>query len=451
MSILLSPNMNLPVPSVGSEDGPDYAFDINNCMTLIDRHDHTPGNGVLITPAAISINATLPFNDFPVTLLEYVNFQPQPSVTTTLDSLSVAPASSIDELWYTDSNGNSTQITKNGTVNVVASSIPGESYVAGTFIWTQTQSALPTTPANFDIGSIILRPNTASTTNGVTLVPPSSVATSFTFPNYSVVLTGSLPLGIPSTLKVDPSGNVTPIASGTNGQFLGLSGSQPQWLTLSSNFNTPTQQVFKSGSGTYTTPAGCRSIKIRMIGAGGGGGGGGTGTQTNGAAGTGSVFSTYTASGGNGGTTGSGVSSSGAGGDPVANVGSPTISLLGGAGNPCDQTASVTALLNGGSGGNGAFGGAGKAGRNTVSGGGVGGAGQINTGGGGGGGGTSTPGVFFSGGGGAAGSYVEQTIPSPSATYSYTVGAGGAGGFASGTSVSGGAGGSGLIIVDEYY
>lgn len=48
---------------------------------------------------------------------------------------------------------------------------------------------------------------------------------------------------------------------------------------------------------------------------------------------------------------------------------------------------------------------------------------------------------------GGAGGYLEATISSPNATYSYSVGNGGT---PSGT-VPGGAGGSGLIIVEEFY
>jgi len=35
----------------------------------------------------------------------------------------------------------------------------------------------------------------------------------------------------------------------------------------------PTRQIFTSGTGTYTTPAGCRAILVECVGAGGGGGG----------------------------------------------------------------------------------------------------------------------------------------------------------------------------------
>ena len=46
---------------------------------------------------------------------------------------------------------------------------------------------------------------------------------------------------------------------------------------------------------------------------------------------------------------------------------------------------------------------------------------------------------------------MEFIINSPSATYTYTVGAGGAGGAAGTAGVAGSNGGSGKIIVQEFY
>jgi hypothetical protein len=72
-----------------------------------------------------------------------------------------------------------------------------------------------------------------------------------------------------------------------------------------------------------------------------------------------------------------------------------------------------------------------------------------NTGSGGGGGGITT--TTYSGGGGGAGAYIDALISSPSATYSYAVGAAGTAGAAGTSGGTGGAGGSGVIIVTEYY
>src|SRR5882672_10812964 len=66
-----------------------------------------------------------------------------------------------------------------------------------------------------------------------------------------------------------------------------------------------TRQVFASGSGTYTTPANCIAINVRMVGGGGGGGGSGTTSGTAAGAGGNSTFgsSFLTANGGGGGGT----------------------------------------------------------------------------------------------------------------------------------------------------
>lgn len=174
----LSPNMNLSIPTVGVDIGPTYAYQINTSLSLIDSHNHSPGSGVPITPSGININAMLTFNDNPATNLEYAGFAVQASASTALQSLSVAPTSSINELWYTDSNGTQTQITANGAVNATIGSLPGESYAAGTFTWVQGNGS--TTPANFDIGGITIRPTTAGTTNGVILQPNGSIASQYT-------------------------------------------------------------------------------------------------------------------------------------------------------------------------------------------------------------------------------------------------------------------------------
>jgi hypothetical protein len=58
---------------------------------------------------------------------------------------------------------------------------------------------------------------------------------------------------------------------------------------------------------------------------------------------------------------------------------------------------------------------------------------------------------MVSGFGGGAGGYIDAIIYSPSATYSYAIGAAGTAGAAGTSGTDGGAGGSGYIIVTEYY
>jgi hypothetical protein len=197
-----SANMTLPIPIPGTTPGPDYATDLNSCLTLIDSHDHSLGQGVQITPAGLNINTDLSIGNNDLTDLQSIVFTNQTNVDT-LQALYVATGSEVpttNDLWYNDGNGNKIQITSGGTVNASIASLPGESYAAGTFTW--KQGAGSTTPANFDVGSVTIRPNTAATANGVVLSPPAGIASQYTL---------TLPLLPASTrfMQLDNSGNIT--------------------------------------------------------------------------------------------------------------------------------------------------------------------------------------------------------------------------------------------------
>lgn len=185
---------------------------------------------------------------------------------------------------------------------------------------------------------------------------------------------------------------------------------------LAAMFTAPTIQTFTtSGSGTYTTPANVKYIKVKMVGSGGGGGGGGG----VGIAGNPTTFGLATAGG---------AGASGAGG--TGNLGGYSgFTISGGSSSASVQAGGGAAQLPGHAGGNSFFGGAGGAAQSAAA----------NSGSGGGG---SNGGGGFNGGGGGAGAYCEFIILNPSPTYSYSVGAG---------TTSATSGGSGIIIVEEYY
>lgn len=202
MASIISPNMSLTIPTVGSQPGPDYAFNVNASLTLIDQHDHSPGRGVQITPAGMNINTTFDVQSNNVININDLVFTAQSS-SSTLQALYVAPGTespAINDLFFNDGSGNIIQITAAGTVNATIGSLPGESYAAGTFFWKQGTGS--TTPANFDIGSITLRPNIAATTFGVTLTPPAGISSS-----YSVALP-ALPISSNKIMSMDTSGNM---------------------------------------------------------------------------------------------------------------------------------------------------------------------------------------------------------------------------------------------------
>ena len=261
----------------------------------------------------------------------------------------------------------------------------------------------------------------------------------------AVFLPGSTSGG--ATLKTAAVAGTTtfqlPVGNGTSGFVLSTDGSGgTSWISTAAAANTPTRQYLTSGSGaTYTTPANCRAIHVKMVGA--GGGGGAIATNAGSTGGT-STFNSINAVGGSGGAQGvAGVSVGGAGG--TGGSGSASQRLPGSTG--ASGGGNMSGFPAGAVGAPGIFGtGAGKGG-GASGGSGAGGAGGTNTGAGGGGGGGAQNTSVGAGGGG--GEYVEINITTPSATYTYTIGTGGAGGTA-GTQ-AGGAGGSGIIIVEEFY
>jgi hypothetical protein len=202
MSTTISPNMSLVIPGVGSEAGPAYATDVNNSLTIIDSHNHSSGSGVQITPNGININSALTFNGQAATYMGSIGFSLSGTAPTLAQSLYVLNGSEtipLPDLWYFDGTTN-IQITQNGIVNATASALPGQSYASGTFIW--KQGAASTTPGNFDIGSVVIRPNIAATTNGVTLAASSTGSFTLTLPS-------SLPTANMGYLAVDTTGAMT--------------------------------------------------------------------------------------------------------------------------------------------------------------------------------------------------------------------------------------------------
>ena len=247
-------------------------------------------------------------------------------------------------------------------------------------------------------------------------------------------LTADLATGLSTAITKD--GQTTPTANIKLGGFkltnVGTATASGDALTFGSGTNSsslavPTRQNLTSGTAaTYTTPANCRQLRIRMV---GGGGGGGSYNSGGGGAGGDSIFNSITAAGGAGGT-GATVGNVGAGGHSQTGTGSASLRIL--AENGVDAYSITIGAPNskgGNSGGGLGFGSL----AGTPNGYGAGGFGATYSG---------------SGGGGAGGEYVELIINTPAATYTYTVGAAGTAGSGS---INGGPGGNGIIIVDEIY
>jgi len=307
----------------------------------------------------------------------------------------------------------------------------------------QVTSTVTTGTAPFVVSSTTQVANLNAATAG----SATSATTSTTATNIAGGAGGSIPY--------QSAANTTALlANGSAGTFLKSQGTTlaPVWANPTISLTAPTVQKFTSGTGTYTTPTRPAPIyiKVRLIGGGGGGSGGGL-SSTMGAGGSGgnSTFGTslLTANGGGGAPVNG---PSGTGGSVTVTAGPiQLIALTGGSGGggafdnsaqnaPCGQSGAASYFGGGGGGGNAQGPAAGLAA-------------ITNSGAGGGGGGTGNGLAGYGGSGGGAGGFIEALISSPSATYSYAVGAAGSAGTAGTTGAAGGAGGSGVIIVEEFY
>ena len=201
MPITNSPNMSLPIPTVGTEPSPDYASDVNASLTIVDAHNHTPGSGVQITPAGLNINTSLSFNGNSAIGVGAL----------TLTAQSAPPVNGsvyrgTTDLFFVDGIGNNIQITANGGIAGTSGSIANltppasAAYVSGssTFVW-QSNTGIA---ANMDFGAAILRNLSPNSTNGLTLQPPQPLTS-----NYTITLP-TLPTS-QKIMTLDASGNMT--------------------------------------------------------------------------------------------------------------------------------------------------------------------------------------------------------------------------------------------------
>lgn len=201
---LLSPNMSLPVPVVGVDPGPDFATNINTCLSLLDSHNHAPGSGIQIDPTGININADLQMNSNNLIGARTARFTSQSTVLSLPADLSCLYAV-LGDLYFNDGLGNQIRLTQSGSIVGTAGSITGlaspasASYVAAnsTFVWQSGTNI----PANLDAGSVILR-KVSVNSPGITLSVPSAIST-----DYNVILP-PLPAA-DSFMCIDQSGNIT--------------------------------------------------------------------------------------------------------------------------------------------------------------------------------------------------------------------------------------------------
>ncbi len=186
--------MNLVVSTIGTDSGLLWEQNLNASLTIIDGHNHTSGSGVPIPPSGININSDLTFGGNQATNLKAVLFTNQTSLAT-VNALYVVAG----DLYYNDPTG-AVQITLAGAVNATTSGISSGTASAAFSSGVLVVNSAANTPANIQVGSVLLGNNSAGS-HFLTLAPPAAMAADFTL---------TLP-SIPASQKImtlDASGNI---------------------------------------------------------------------------------------------------------------------------------------------------------------------------------------------------------------------------------------------------
>ncbi len=261
---IISPNMGMPVPTVSECPGPAWATDNNACLSAIDSHNHSTGQGVSITPDGININADFPMNNNDIITARTLRFQSQVAAPNGAADLGCLAEVGVD-LYYIDGAGNAIRITQSGSLAGAAGTITGlpsgtasAAFAGGTFTF---QSATNTAAA-MDFGPTTIRQGAASG-YGVTISANAGQAA-----NYAIGLPAALPASTKfvtldvsgnlgdtydvdnSTIQVKNAGITYPKLQATNIQ---IASSSSTFSTASTSFTTITAQTlnFAATSGRY--------------------------------------------------------------------------------------------------------------------------------------------------------------------------------------------------------
>lgn len=199
-----TPNMNLGQPTINIDSGLIWEQTTNNNAAIVDSHNHSPGQGVQLGADGINLAGDLTFNNNSIINLKAVVYTQQ----TSFASLNSIYVKTDGNLYFNDGASNAIQITTGGTVNATSSGISSGSATASFVSSVLVVNAAAATPANIQVGSILIGNNVPSS-KFLTLAPPSAMAA-----NYSITLP-ALPLAT-NIVTMDTSGNLAAVTNVDN-------------------------------------------------------------------------------------------------------------------------------------------------------------------------------------------------------------------------------------------
>lgn len=201
----VTPYMNLTLPTPTVSPGPEYATTLNNAFTGVDSHNHTPGFGVPIPTAGISINADLNFAGFNAYALRSSKYTSQSAPLALAGDLNSVFVSG-GNLYYNNNIGQHVQITAGSGINISGTTGIGGDYASSGASVFYTLATLLYSFTNFGGSFAAMKSGAATIVNaggfGPTLTSPLALAS-----NYTLTLFNGAPAAI-KIVTLDASGNL---------------------------------------------------------------------------------------------------------------------------------------------------------------------------------------------------------------------------------------------------
>lgn len=228
--------MSLPLPDPGVTPGPQWAQTINDALTIVDTHSHVAGEGVPITPAAMTINDHLTMNGFDLAAVNSLLL-----VDREEDITDRGVYAKDGNLFYRNTDGDAVQITNGDTIAGATGSITGLVSPAGAVFSSFTNAFSWTYDSNKHAksahGDLQLFPYDGSTayTKSITVKSPVGLEAGT---SYSMTLPVALP---PSTevLTISSSGVLDHASiAGTTNQVNVSAGAGSIVLSLPQNIHS---------------------------------------------------------------------------------------------------------------------------------------------------------------------------------------------------------------------
>jgi hypothetical protein len=197
--------MNLTLPTVSQTPGPSWANQINSNLTVIDSHNHSPGNGASIPSAALNINADVGFGTYSAVGLGSTQYVNQLASTA-----ACAVYAFNGELYYNNSSAVPVQITSGGAVvgpsgnwtNLAPPAIAGYNVGTGTFSFQSNALTFGTLQG----ASLKLQANTSS--------QPITLTASAATTSYVLTLPVVAPAQVGSLLASSNTGSMSWVTAG---------------------------------------------------------------------------------------------------------------------------------------------------------------------------------------------------------------------------------------------